>query len=148
LYESARAEYTLAFNETDIIQMKEFHVDQALVAKLSDPNKDCAIKYKLTCYDKQTTTWRLWDDFVKELETLAGGKLSSEVSFNTEYGNLFARFSNFDVEALKARFTDDNTNEVAIQYRISAFVAGSTTQGYDASDDSLIKAEIKFKMLE
>jgi hypothetical protein len=139
LYESARAEYTLAFNETDMIQMKEFHVDQALVAKLSDPTKDCAIKYKLTCYDKETTSWRLWDDFVKELETLAGGKLSSEVNFNPDYGNLFARFSNFDVEALKARFTNDQTNEVAIEYRIAAYVAGSTTMGYDAADTALIK---------
>jgi hypothetical protein len=97
LYESARAEYNLAFLSTDTIEMREFAVDQALVAKLTDPNANCAIKYQLTCYDKETTSWRLWDDFVKDLETAAGRKLSSEVSFNTDNGNFFARFSNFDV---------------------------------------------------
>jgi hypothetical protein len=103
LDESARSEYNFGFNSTTTYQERKFNVDKSLKAKLSDPNADCAIKYKLSVWDVATQTYKLWDDnFVKDLENIKGGHLSSEVKFNTDDGSLEARFSNFDVQDLAA----------------------------------------------
>jgi hypothetical protein len=91
------------------IEFQEFEIESALVAKLVDANGDevvsnCGIKYKLTCEDSDGT-WRMWEDLRQDLIVERGGDmLTSEVLFNTATGNLFVRFSNFDVDGL-TRFT-------------------------------------------
>jgi hypothetical protein len=147
LYASAATEHKLSFSQYDTLELNEFTIDNALEATLSDPNADCAVKFKLTCYDRLSSTWRLWDDLVKDFKTDAGRELSSEVRFNPDAGNLYVKFSNFDVEALTARLTDPVSGGVELQYRVAAYVAGSASQGAGASPDSLVKAEIKFTLL-
>jgi hypothetical protein len=90
--------------------------------------------------------YKPWSTLVKDLET--EGFLTSEVTFNTDYGNMYVKFSNYDINALHNRFHDTNTGETSISFKIGAFVAGSTDQGAGATVDDLETVEIKFTLIE
>jgi hypothetical protein len=116
------------------------------VTDLSDPTANCPVKYRLYAYDSVKTEWVIWDNLVTDLVAEKGDYLNSEVTFNTDNGNMYARFSNFDLAALSDRFT--TAGVTMIDYKIGAFVVGSTGEGAGALIENLVTADITFTMID
>jgi hypothetical protein len=116
------------------------------VTKLSDETVDCPVKYRLFAYDTVKAEWVIWDNLVKDLIAEKGDYLNSEVTFNTDNGNMYARFSNFDIAALSNYFFDGATT--MIEFKIGSFVVGSTDEGAGASIENLVTADITFTLVD
>jgi hypothetical protein len=140
--------FAFSANATEFGQVYNFSVPDTLVTMAHNlAEAECRPKYRIKVLNRLTNTYMYWKDLTEEFVTqFPDHRFESDIHFDESNAMLNCSFSFWDVEKTKDYFTNDG--ELAIDFRVVAFLPGSEQMSASMSDEQLIHIDFKLVVVE